>query len=96
MYLHQNSRLSKARGKALARRGADCLRESLLPHAVQSPFPFLDQIGRRCAHGRRCQGPVPPAQRDPNVTGTALEVALQVMIGRIRGQTTRGRRSWAP
>ncbi len=84
-YLHLNHRLSSAGGKALSNRGTDYLRANLLPGGVANPFPFVDFIGRRYAFERVQQGFAPPKGRDPNITGAALEVALQVIIGRISG-----------
>lgn len=88
LYPHLNDRLAKASGRALAARGTAYLTEHLTPVPGADPFPVIDHVGRAYAAERVAQGFGAPARRDPNVTGAAFEVTLQVLLDRLAGVTT--------
>ena len=68
---------------ALAVRGATYLRTHLVPGQVVDPFVIVDHVGRAYAAARNAQGHGAPAKRDPNVTGAAFEVTLQVLLDHV-------------
>jgi hypothetical protein len=81
-YLHVDDRLSTSEGKKISRR-VEAFIQDYLPRGNQLT-DLADQIGRLYADERRRQGSTKRWQRN-NITGHALEAALQVIIGRLTG-----------
>jgi hypothetical protein len=85
-YLHLNDQLGKKSGRDLADRGARYLEEHLTPASYGGNLlELIDYIGDEYRGERKLQRHAPPKKRDPNVTGTAFEVVLQLIIERICG-----------
>lgn len=83
-YLHLNDQLGKQQGKDLADRGAEYLRANLVPGGYDGDlFGLVDFIGEEYQRERKRQGFEPVRRRDPNTTGAAFEVALQLIIERL-------------
>lgn len=83
-YLHLNDQLAKQQGKDLADRGAEYLRNNLVTGGYEGNlFDLVDFIGDEYQLERKRQGHDPIKRRDPNTTGAAFEVALQLIIERI-------------
>lgn len=85
-YVHivESDKLRTKAGLALANSAADYLAEHLVPGSRRDPFPLIDHIGRAYAEERARQG-FEAKKRDPNVTGTAFETSLQILIQRVCG-----------
>jgi len=83
-YLHLNDRLSSEAGKQLAARGERYLLANLAKSPVMEIEPLIDHVGKAYEALRRDQGITGPWQRN-NVTGAALETAVQALINEICG-----------
>lgn len=86
-FLHLNDRLKSRAGQELAKRGEAFLAKSLSPYTTRPLTEIVDQIGRRYSAERRRQGLSESGWQRNNVTGSAMEATLQVLIRRLNGVT---------
>ena len=86
-YLHLNDRLKSKAGQELAKRGEAFLEKSLSPFSSRPLVELVNQIGTRYSAERKRQGYTEDGWQRNNVTGSAFEATLQVLIRRLNGVT---------
>ena len=85
LHLQESDKLENAAGRAFSARAADYLRQNLSGLGPCNPFAVVDQLGNADVADRLAKGFPRPKKRDPNVTGTAFETAIQVLINHLCG-----------
>jgi len=86
VHIQESDKLKSARGRELADRAAEYLRQNLASDGrCDDPFALIDQIGIARNRERVAQGLKADKPGDPNVTGTAFETVLQVVIEQLCG-----------
>jgi hypothetical protein len=84
-FFHLNDRLSKKGGQEEAVRGEHYLNSHLAPGSTQALKDLVDQLGKAYDSEWVAQGNKSGTWQRTNVTGTSMEVAIQVLIQRING-----------
>jgi hypothetical protein len=85
LHLQESNQLDTKTGKEFADRAKKYLESNLCLSGACDPVSLVNQLGKADDAERIKQGFQPVKKRDPNVTGTAFETVIQVLVGELCG-----------